>query len=76
MRIHRKRGEQLLSCQREPLNLPADLLTIVPAFPIPRLLRFRLLLPSSRYSLLLFAPRHFVTFLLLAPGLRTLAAQI
>lgn len=31
MRVHRKRGEQLLSCQREPLNLPADLLTIVPA---------------------------------------------
>lgn len=31
MRVRRKRGEQLLSCQREPLNLPADLLTIVPA---------------------------------------------
>lgn len=31
MRVHRKRGEQLLSCQLEPLNLPADLLTIVPA---------------------------------------------
>lgn len=52
MRVHRKRGEQLLSCQREPLNLPADLLTIVPA-PFRR---FRLfLVPYQRGpSLLLF----------------------
>lgn len=28
MRVRRKRGEQLLSCQRRPLNLPADLFTI------------------------------------------------
>lgn len=27
--VRRKRGEQLLSCQRRPLNLPADLFTIV-----------------------------------------------
>lgn len=31
MRARRKRGEQLLSCQRWPLNLPADLFTIVPS---------------------------------------------
>lgn len=30
MRVRRKRGEQLLSCQRRPLNLPANLFTIVP----------------------------------------------
>lgn len=59
MRARRKRGEQLLSCQRWPLNLPADLFTIVPCPPVlyTQSHWFRLLVPCPSWS---FSPRYFV----------------
>lgn len=65
MRVHRKRGEQLLSCQREPLNLPADLLTIVPASYHRLFLASPLLsLPLSSLFVILFLGPEYYDFVL------------
>lgn len=61
----RKRGERLLSCQRRPLNLPADLFTIVPCpwpgSPAPSI-------PPSCLALLVGRFRHVILLLYSCDG--------